>query len=271
MRRHSPAPVARSAPPSATAPARTARAPKTARPRKAAASPPRQAEPPVAAATTRGGDSRERIIEAALDEFSTRGFGGARVDRIARGAGLNKAMLYYHFRSKERLFQATVQRMMGLLAAHLELVANGPLPPLEKLDAFIETLITLVLGEPRFAPTMLREVAAGGARIDEATIGQMLRIVGTMATIVGEGRKSGDFRDVSPVLIYLTAVWPILVYAAIRPVRQRIAPHFPVDASFLEPEHFTRHMKDVIRRSLIVEPAAKPRTPAGSRHTEHES
>ena len=57
-------------------------------------------------------DSRTKIFEAAIDEFSEFGFAGARVDRIAHQAGINKAMIYYHFDSKKKLYQAIIQKEM---------------------------------------------------------------------------------------------------------------------------------------------------------------
>ena len=53
--------------------------------------------------------SRDRIINAALDEFGQFGLAGARVDRIAKKAGLNKAMIYYHFNSKENLYREMIK------------------------------------------------------------------------------------------------------------------------------------------------------------------
>jgi AcrR family transcriptional regulator len=52
-----------------------------------------------------------RILEAAIDEFAEFGLAGARVDRIAERAGVNKALLYRHFGSKEALFDAAIQTM----------------------------------------------------------------------------------------------------------------------------------------------------------------
>ena len=51
-------------------------------------------------------DARTRILEAALREFSANGLAGARTERIAEGAGVNKALLYYYFRSKDALYAA---------------------------------------------------------------------------------------------------------------------------------------------------------------------
>ena len=51
----------------------------------------------------RSATSRQRLLTAAAAEFAARGFAGASVDRIARAARVNKAMIYYHFRSKAAL------------------------------------------------------------------------------------------------------------------------------------------------------------------------
>src|SRR5580693_6361014 len=54
-------------------------------------------------------EARERILDAALRIFSVDGLAGARTDRIAAAAGVNKALLYYYFESKENLYNATLE------------------------------------------------------------------------------------------------------------------------------------------------------------------
>ena len=58
-------------------------------------------------------DTRQKILAAAREEFAQHGRAGARVDRIARRAGVNKAMLYYHFQSKENLYRQTVGEIIS--------------------------------------------------------------------------------------------------------------------------------------------------------------
>jgi TetR/AcrR family transcriptional regulator len=217
---------------------------------------------------TRKTPSPDRLLDAALDEFAARGFAGARVDRIAAAARLNKAMLYYHFGSKARLYRTTLQRVLDRFAEHLEAVATGPLPPLDKLDAYVETFIRLGLTEPRFAPIMLREVAEGAARLDQETVQHMVRIVGTMATVVREGVRSGEFREMNPLLAYLTTAWPIMIYLASKPIRDVIHRHASLDTSGLEPESFVRHMQEASRRMLMPLDAGAGRRPDRSRTTE---
>ena len=56
--------------------------------------------------------TRERILEAALAEFSTLGIAGARVDRIAQAAGCNKNLIYIYFKNKETLFTTVLRKQL---------------------------------------------------------------------------------------------------------------------------------------------------------------
>ena len=78
---------------------------------------------------------RERILEAAAEEFGRAGFSGAKVDAIARRAGVNKAGLYYHVGNKEKLYEAVMLRLFGQVAGAVEqaaapgLLRELPWPP----------------------------------------------------------------------------------------------------------------------------------------------
>ncbi len=54
--------------------------------------------------------SQATILAAARDEFAEHGLGGARMDRIAERAGLNKRLIYYYFEDKEQLFRAVLEQ-----------------------------------------------------------------------------------------------------------------------------------------------------------------
>jgi AcrR family transcriptional regulator len=56
--------------------------------------------------------TRQRLLDAAMEEFAARGIAGARVDRIALAAGSNKAQIYHYFGSKDALFEAVFDRVV---------------------------------------------------------------------------------------------------------------------------------------------------------------
>ena len=67
--------------------------------------------------------SPDRILAAAALEFAERGFGSARVDRIARRARVNKAMIYYHFGSKAALYRDILRDMFEAVGAAVSAAA----------------------------------------------------------------------------------------------------------------------------------------------------
>jgi AcrR family transcriptional regulator len=79
--------------------------------------------------------TQQRILEAALQEFSAKGFAGARVDVIARRARINKRMLYHYFGDKEGLFREVLRRKIAERAAWL---ANAPEEPEERLPVWFQ-------------------------------------------------------------------------------------------------------------------------------------
>jgi TetR/AcrR family transcriptional regulator len=70
--------------------------------------------------------TRERILSAALKEFATHGFAGARVDAIARRAAVNKRMLYHYFGNKEHLFREVLRLKMSQRQAWAETLSGDP-------------------------------------------------------------------------------------------------------------------------------------------------
>jgi AcrR family transcriptional regulator len=70
--------------------------------------------------------TRERILAAALKEFATKGFAGARVDMIARRAAINKRMLYHYFGNKEKLFRAVLRQKIAERRAWAASLSNDP-------------------------------------------------------------------------------------------------------------------------------------------------
>src|SRR5215831_807497 len=127
------------------------------------------ARPPAAVSS----DSRARIVAAAAKEFAARGYAGGSVDRIARAARLNKAMIYYHFASKAALYREILNDMFGAVHARIAAVAASDAAPADKIRRYIQAIADEAEARPHFPPMWLRELAEGGRHIDDATIRYM--------------------------------------------------------------------------------------------------
>jgi len=77
---------------------------------------------------TRSSERRGAILSAALDEFSTRGFEAARLDDVARRAGVAKGTIYLYFRDKESLFQELIRSMLTPLIGTIEAMGEADVP-----------------------------------------------------------------------------------------------------------------------------------------------
>ena len=151
--------------------------------------------------------SQSTILAAARDEFAQFGLGGARVDRIAERAGLNKRLIYYYFEDKEKLFQAVLEqayRDIREQEAQLHLLDMEPTAAVRRL---IEFTWDYYLGHPEFM-TLLNSANLHKARhLAESRRAQELNspLVDTLAGVLERGRREGSFRGgVDPVQLYVS-------------------------------------------------------------------
>jgi TetR/AcrR family transcriptional regulator len=199
------------------------------------------------------GDSRPAIFQAAAHEFAQRGYDAAGVDRIADKARVNKAMLYYHYGSKQGLYVEVLRDMFRAVGTRTRAIAEGPDRAEVKLDAWILTLVEEAAARPWFPPIMLREVASGAAHIDAETFGTMNAVYTSFRDILVQGQRDGAFRDLDPLLTYFTILPAILIFFA----RQRVlaAAHRKnvqglAAAAHREVDVFMRHMQGAARALL---------------------
>jgi AcrR family transcriptional regulator len=105
---------------------------------------------------------RAAILQAALDEFSARGFAAARLDDVARRAGVAKGTIYLHFKDKEALFQELVRTMLSPLVMTLEQLRASDVPIRVVLERFADLFVHEIYGTRR--RDVARLVITEGAR-----------------------------------------------------------------------------------------------------------
>ncbi len=176
---------------------------------------------------TSAGDTRSRIVEAATRHFAEKGFDGARTQAIADDAGVNKAMLYYHFQDKEHLYRE-------MLTGHFQVIFHQVFPTFMAPDMDArERLLTIVgayLGflrkNPQVRSLMLYELAAGGPHLSSVarTLFEDMpgfdveRLFGQIGSMMEAGAvRPGDPRQVFLHILSL-AIFPF----AARPLLESI-------------------------------------------------
>lgn len=176
--------------------------------------------PPRTAGSDPG--TRDRLLAAAAAEFAARGFAGANLDRIARAARVNKAMVYYHFKSKADLYRHILDDMFGAVAARVRDVAASADAPEAKVRRFVESIAIEAESRPHFPPIWFREIAEGGAHLSAPTLRTMSGVVRMLGQIIDDGVRRRRFRRVNPLLIHAGIVAPLLLFFASDRLRRRL-------------------------------------------------
>lgn len=162
----------------------------------------------------------EGIMAAARDEFARKGFAGARVDEIARRAGVNKATLYYHIGDKKALYTAVIHDVIGTAAMMLADGVRGRGTPEEKIRTYIKILAKTLDENPQMPRIMMREIASGGQTLPDVFFVDLLSIIETLGSVIEEGRTRGVFTDAMPLIVHFMAVGATVIYKSIAPIMQ---------------------------------------------------
>jgi AcrR family transcriptional regulator len=196
-----------------------------------------------------GRGTRERLFAAAATEFAARGFAGANVDRIALAAQVNKAMLYYHFKSKAGLYIEVLRDMFEAVAGRMDAAAATRADPADRIKALVEAIAREAEARPHFPAIWLREIAEGGAHVDKETMAIIGRVLGHVAAAVQDGVTVKRFKPANPLLVQLGIVGPLLMFFATAPMRRR-APQQLAFAANLTTEQIIAHVQRVALLSL---------------------
>lgn len=108
---------------------------------------------------TKKDTTEEKILEAAKNVFVAKGMEGARMQEIADEAGINKALLHYYFRSKERLFEAIFSEIIKFAFPKLTQIVTSDAPIAEKIEQVIDAYIQLLKKHPFMPGFVMKELS----------------------------------------------------------------------------------------------------------------
>lgn len=169
---------------------------------------PKETPPDAAAVTGRNPvRTRQAIIEAATEEFSTLGLGGARIDAIAARAGLNKRLLYYYFGNKEALFQAVLERAYENIRSAEHGLQLDEIDPVEAIRRLVSFTWHYYIQHPEFITLLNSENLHQASHLKKSQRIRELNspLIDTLHRVLERGRAEGLFRaGVDPLQLYIS-------------------------------------------------------------------
>jgi len=166
-------------------------------------------------------DRALRIVAAARDEFARRGFTGARVEEIARRAGVNKQLLFYYFHSKRGLFQAVLAQSAGELETALAELASpsgrAGGGPLERLRVTLAAQFEFLARHPEIVALLGQGTRSGGGGGGGGAA--FAPAINRLVVLLAEGQGLGQVRDdVDPHLAAAQALILMVGYLSMEAV-----------------------------------------------------
>jgi AcrR family transcriptional regulator len=150
---------------------------------------------------------RKRILQAATDEFARHGYGGARIDRIAKAAGANKRMIYYHVGKKDVLYLAILEGTYEHIRAAERRLNLETLAPGEAIAKLIAFTWQYYLDNPEFIALLNNENLHRARYLKRSANVKQLHspFVELIANVLRRGAESGELRSgIDPVQLYIS-------------------------------------------------------------------
>jgi TetR/AcrR family transcriptional regulator len=141
--------------------------------------------------------TKARILDAAEEEFAKNGLGAARTEAIAQQTGVTKAMIYYYYESKEKLYEAVLERSFNERLKAVQQIAFQQHTPTDALTKIINNLIRGASANPRWTNILMYEAMQNKGQYYNK-IG-LTSVYGAIQAVLTEGVKTGEFRNLDPM------------------------------------------------------------------------
>ena len=201
---------------------------------------------PTTIASERAAETRQRILDAAAREFAANGLAGARTEAIAAAAGVNKALIYYYFNSKDALYQAALEDIAARVRDTTIAVLMKDASPGERIVRAALSHFDRVLSQQVFQSLMQQEMIRlhkGEPGVLPVIVKQVFEPVMILyRAMVQEGIASGELIEADWMQIHLSSLGGNVLYFLSAPVMRIVFGDEPMTKEAL-----------VTRRKAIVD------------------
>ena len=162
--------------------------------------------------------TEQKILDAARKIFIRKGMHGAKMQEIADEAGINKALLHYYFRSKDKLFDRIFQEVFGQLFPKLQILVDATKSIEERVQIFVKEYMTVMQQNPFLPLFILHEIQR-----DPDSLHERFTSTGLQPEIVMQGMSASLDMTVDEVKMFLVNMLSLCIFPfAAKPLLSRI-------------------------------------------------
>jgi AcrR family transcriptional regulator len=166
-------------------------------------------------------NTEQKILEAAKTVFVVKGLEGARMQEIADEAGINKALLHYYYRTKDKLFEAVFREAFYKLVPNIFELIKSEIPLFDKIRIFTEKYIDIFIENPFIPGFVLHELNRNPKR--------MVNLISDMGIDpqvfmdqIEEEVRLGKIKPIDPYQLIVNMLSMCIFPFAARPIIQNI-------------------------------------------------
>lgn len=165
----------------------------------------------------------QKIKEAARKVFIRSGFAGARMQEIADEAGINKALVHYYYRSKDKLFEEIFQEAFATLLPAVSHVFLGPGTITQKISLFVEKYLQIVMMHPYIPMFVLSEMHRSPDDFFTKFIHPELKAgIKNLFVLIKKAEQQGDIVPIEPHHLMINMMSLCVFPFVARPILQRM-------------------------------------------------
>jgi AcrR family transcriptional regulator len=162
--------------------------------------------------------AEKKIIDAARSVFIKKGLSGARMQEIADEAGINKALLHYYFRNKEKLFNTIFEEVFLDLSIDLERLFTSKLSVFDKLKELIDLYSNLLSKNPYLPNFILNEISQNPKRMQNTIENKIIPVVMNFFVELMREINNGKIRAIHPAHLILNLIGMLVLPYAVKPM-----------------------------------------------------
>jgi TetR/AcrR family transcriptional regulator len=173
---------------------------------------------------TKDKNTEQRIFDAARTIFQQKGLAGARMQEIADEAGINKALLHYYFRNKEKLFEAIFNEVFTNISSGLEMLFTKEMGVMDRFRIIVEIYIDNLLKNPHIPLFVINEMNQNPEKIlatfEQKVVVHLRKFLMQIYQEINEGK----IRKVDPFHLLMSVigmiVFPFIAYPGIKGIAE---------------------------------------------------
>jgi len=202
------------------------------------------------------------ILDAAERLFATHGFTATTIKQIGKEADVNPALLYYYYDSKETLYRAMLQRILGQLLARGTDAIERATSHADRIRAFVRAQARLLAEHPHFPQLFVREMVDHQAsHAEEAITSTAAGAFKRLCDVIVAGQQDGVFhRSLDPRFAAISIIAQVAYFVIARPAVGLLLGHGPGGPPAELSERFFAHAEEFALAALLVARPAE-RTP----------